>query len=84
MQLVAGDVLYVRIYPYVPLNEAATRPSIILRNVKIHGYSHTSHETGIDEITNDQLPITNKILRNGQLFILRDRKTYNVMGIEVK
>ena len=40
--------------------------------------------TGIDQITNDQLPITNKFLRNGQLLILRDGKTYNAQGMLVE
>ena len=40
--------------------------------------------TGIDQITNDQSPITNKIIKDGQLLILRDNKTYNVIGQMVK
>jgi hypothetical protein len=40
--------------------------------------------TGIDQITNDKSPMTNKILRNGEILILRDGKTYNVLGIECK
>lgn len=40
--------------------------------------------TGIDQITNDQLPITNKFLRNGELLILRDGKTYNAQGMLVE
>lgn len=40
--------------------------------------------TGVDQITNDKLPMTNKILRNGEILILRDGKTYNVLGIECK
>lgn len=40
--------------------------------------------TGIDQITNDQLPITNKFLRSGQLLILRDGKTYNAQGMLVE
>ena len=32
------------------------------------------------EITNDQLPMTNKILRDGQLFIQRGAKTYTLQG----
>ncbi|MBR4431798.1 MAG: leucine-rich repeat domain-containing protein [Paludibacteraceae bacterium] len=40
--------------------------------------------TGLDHITNDQSPMTNKVLRDGQVFILRDGKTYNVMGVEVR
>jgi len=40
--------------------------------------------TGIDQIINDQLPITNKFLRNGELLILRDGKTYNAQGMLVE
>lgn len=32
------------------------------------------------EITNDQLPMTNKVLRNGQVLIIRDSKAYNMLG----
>ncbi len=39
---------------------------------------------GIDQITNDQLPMTNKVLRNGQLFIRKNDKTYTTLGTEVK
>ena len=39
---------------------------------------------GIEPITNDPLPTTNKILRDGQVFILRGDKTYTVTGQEVK
>ena len=46
---------------------------------------HEEVATGIEEtITNDQSPITNKIIRDGQLFILRDGKTYNAQGALVK
>lgn len=41
---------------------------------------------GADKITNIQQEntILAKVLRNGQLFILRDGKTYTVQGQEVK
>ena len=39
---------------------------------------------GIDQITNDQSPITNKVIVNGQLLILKDGKTFNVLGAEVR
>ncbi|MGN0236200.1 MAG: pectinesterase family protein [Paludibacteraceae bacterium] len=86
MRLVAGDVLYVRLYPYVPLNEAATRPSIVLRNVKIHGYSHTGNDpSSVESVTGDRSPLTvTKVLRNGQIFIICDGKEYNILGMETK
>ena len=41
-------------------------------------------EESLDQITNDQLQTTNKIIRNGQLFILRGDKVYTVTGQEVR
>lgn len=38
----------------------------------------------VEQITNEQLPMTNKFLRNGQIYILRGDKTYTVQGQEVK
>lgn len=39
---------------------------------------------GIDQITNDQSQMTNKVLRNGQLLIRKNNKTYTTLGTEVK
>ena len=36
--------------------------------------------TGLDQVTNHQSPITNKIIKDGRLLILRDGKTYNALG----
>ncbi len=38
--------------------------------------------TGIDQITNDKSPMTNKIIKDNQLYILREGKMYNVLGME--
>ena len=40
--------------------------------------------TGIETITNDQSPVTNKIIKDNQLFIIRDGKTYNAQGMRVE
>ena len=40
--------------------------------------------TAIDQITNDQSQMTNKVLRDGQLLIIRDGKTYTITGTAVK
>ena len=41
--------------------------------------------TGIEnQMVNDKSPMTNKIIKDGQLLILRDNKTYNVIGQMVK
>ena len=39
--------------------------------------------TDIDQMTNDQLPMTNKIIKDGRLLIIRDNKTYNVLGAQL-
>ena len=36
------------------------------------------------EIITTPTPTTQKIIRDGQLYIIKDEKTYNVMGIEIK
>ena len=39
---------------------------------------------GIDQITNDQSPITRKVIKDGQLLILRGEKVYTMQGQEVR
>lgn len=40
--------------------------------------------TDVEQITNDELPATVKILRNNQIFLLRGDKVYTLQGQEVK
>ncbi len=39
---------------------------------------------GIEQITNDELRMTNKVLRDGVLYIERNGKTYNAQGAEMR
>ena len=41
-------------------------------------------QEAIDQVTNDKSQTTNKIIKDGQLFILRGDKTYTLQGQEVK
>ncbi len=43
-----------------------------------------SQYQAIDQITNDELRMTNKVIRNGVLLIERNGKTYNAQGAEVR
>ena len=43
----------------------------------------TESAQGINLITNDKLEMTNKILRDGQVLILRGNKTYTLTGTEI-
>ncbi|MBR6493443.1 MAG: fibronectin type III domain-containing protein [Paludibacteraceae bacterium] len=47
-------------------------------------YFTTQSAQGIDQITNDQSSITNKVLRDGQVIILRNGRTFNAQGAEVR
>lgn len=40
--------------------------------------------TDVEEINNYELKISNKILRDGMLLIVRDNKLYNAQGVEVR
>ena len=48
------------------------------------GYFTKKTATGIDQTTNDERLTTNKLLRDGQLLILRDGKLFDVTGAEVR
>ena len=39
--------------------------------------------TGMDQVTNDKWQMTNKVIKDGRLLIIRDGKTYNVLGQSV-
>ena len=43
-----------------------------------------SEGTSINQITDEQSPITNKVIRNGQILILRGERVYTVTGQEVR
>ncbi len=82
----AGNNVKIREYrAYVNMSEVSSEPqgpSYVpgRKQLRIGNANAPQSMTGIEHITNDQSPITNKVIRNGQLFILRDGKIYNAMG----
>ncbi len=74
-----GVLLLNRYYSYV----VATQ-SLVLSLTNIYYYRGIEPLAIKAPILNYQLPNTNKIIRNGQLYILRDGKTYSVQGQEIK
>ena len=52
-------------------------------DTKTVSFTTTGDAQGIEDVQSDQVPCT-KVLRNGQIFILRGDKTYTVTGQEVK
>lgn len=79
------DGTYIAIVKGASLN---TYKGKTIRQANNHGgfgapvlYNPTS--TGIDTVTGNLSPVTHKILRHGQLLIIRDNKTYNVFGAQL-
>lgn len=61
---------------------------IVLRGQGYHATSiaigKPKSATGIDSVTGNPSPVTHKVLRNGQVLIIRDGKAYNMLGQEIK
>ena len=76
----AGETLHVRILPWHDYAEVKDSKYIGLRNVKIEGMAFEPQEEGLVDERVSGLGVSGKVLRNGQLLIIRDGKTYNAMG----
>ena len=78
----AGEVLHVRILPWHDYGEVKDSKYIGLRNVRIEGMAFESGEEGIEEVQNKVQ--STKVLRNGQIIILRNGVEYTPAGQIVK
>ena len=67
-------------------NEVEDNPYtfVILDNVTLSAEFEEVITTSVENTTPSQQSDTHKLLRDGQLLILRDGKTYNIMGAEIK
>ena len=67
-------------------NEVEDNPYtfVISDNVTLSAEFEAVIHSDVENATPSQQSDTHKLLRNGQLLILRDGKTYNVMGAEIK
>ena len=78
----AGETLHVRVLPWHNYADAKSGKYIALRNVVISGQAFETQPTGIES---QQLKANSrKFIKNGQLFIIRDGKTYTIMGLPIK
>lgn len=55
-------------------------PAAVIKSITI---TPQSVATGIEDVRRDDVPCT-KVIREGQLMIERDGRTYNVMGVEIR
>jgi hypothetical protein len=65
-----------RAYFQVP----TTGANAVKKNTPARIVTRRETPTDIDQISNQQSPFSNKILRNGQILIIRDGQTYNLLG----
>ena len=80
----AGETLHVRALPWHE-HTSGSGKYILLRDVTIEGQAFESESTGVETVTGYGLQVTGqKILRNNQLFIIRDGKTYNALGTMIQ
>ena len=87
IRAVGNNVTLKEYRAYVDMNavsEEVIAPAPGKKLLRIRNADAPAVITDIDQITNDKSQITNKILRNGQLFIIRDGKVYNAQGQTVK
>ena len=80
----AGETLHVRLLPWWDTATSKDGKYFCVKNVRIEGQAFEPDATGIYQITNDQSPMTNKIIKDGHLFILRNGVEYTINGQMVK
>lgn len=81
----AGETLHVRVLPWHNYADAKSGKYICLRNVVISGQAFEAGTTAIEAVSNQPSAVSvEKTIRNGQLLITRNGKTYNVLGTMVK
>ncbi len=56
----------------------------VARNTPARIIERHETATGIEQMANDKLPITQKIIKDNQIYILHNGTMYNVQGQEVK
>ena len=80
----AGETLHVRVLPWHE-HTSGSGKYILLRDVTIEGQAFEAGATGVEKVTDDGVQVTGrKILRNGQLFILRGEEIYTLQGQKVR
>ena len=69
---------------YVPTNEGFHTSKAIWNFCKQYSTACGKITTSLDQTSNQQSATCNKVIKDGQLFIERDGKTYSVTGQEVR
>lgn len=83
LSIPAGETLHVRVLPWHEAGEEKSGKYICVKNVKIEGLAFDPSEQGIEDGVGVRNGHWQKVLRDGQIFIVRDGKTYTIQGVEV-
>lgn len=54
------------------------------KDMPIYQYTRPNPAQGLEDVTNDQLQMTNKVIKDGRIRILRGDKTYTLTGQELR
>lgn len=73
-----GFRVYVHIDPSTPLGNA------LYHGAPMRIRESSNSATGVDQVDGGQVPNTRKVLREGQIIIIRDGKEYNAQGMRIQ
>ena len=79
----AGETLHVRVLPWHE-HTSGSGKYILLRDVTIEGQAFEPSDQALDPISQEPKANSQKLIKDGQLFILRDGRIFTATGIEVK
>ncbi len=79
LNIPAGETLHIRVLPWHE-HSSGSGKYILLKDVTIEGRAFDPAEA-IEQV--ESCNRTMKVLRDGQLFIIRDGKTYTAQGVEI-
>jgi hypothetical protein len=83
LTILAGETLHVRVLPWHE-HSSGSGKYILLRDVTIEGQAFEPQQEGVEQVRQEPIAKSQKLIKDGRLLIIRDGKTYNALGVEMK
>ena len=83
LSIPAGETLHVRVLPWHE-HSSGSGKYILLRDVTIEGQAFEPQQEGVEQVRQEPIANSQKLIKDGRLLIIRDGKTYNAVGVEMK
>ena len=83
LSIPAGETLHVRVLPWHE-HSSGSGKYILLRDVTIEGQAFEPQQEGVEQVRQEPIANSQKLIKDGRLLIIRDGKTYNALGVEMK